>query len=74
MKRNMIKWSWLFAMATFSCEYNDTNPNTCEGTPKQIVACPDVLDPVCGCDGKTYDNSCFAEASGIRTWTAGACP
>lgn len=29
--------------------------------------------PVCGCNGETYSNACFAERSGLITWTAGAC-
>ncbi|MEM7106304.1 MAG: PKD domain-containing protein [Bacteroidota bacterium] len=33
-----------------------------------------VDDPVCGCDGVTYSNSCIAEACfGVAIWTQGAC-
>ena len=29
--------------------------------------------PVCGCDGKTYDNSCEADRAGVISYTQGAC-
>ncbi|MFM7104741.1 MAG: Kazal-type serine protease inhibitor domain-containing protein, partial [Flavobacteriales bacterium] len=35
--------------------------------------CPTVIAPVCGCDGNTYENSCYAEIAGITSWTNGAC-
>lgn len=35
--------------------------------------CPDMIDPVCGSNGVTYINSCYAEAAGVTEYTSGVC-
>lgn len=35
--------------------------------------CPENIDFVCGCDGKTYNNACNAERAGVTKWKKGSC-
>ena len=35
--------------------------------------CIEISDPVCGCDGVTYENYCVADSSGITSYVAGEC-
>jgi hypothetical protein len=45
-------------------------PGLCQPRPE---LCPEIFAPVCGCDGATYDNACFANAAGVSVETEGAC-
>lgn len=47
-------------------------PGTCTVQPN---VCPLglVADEVCGCDGKTYDSPCWADAAGVSVRGKGAC-
>jgi hypothetical protein len=39
------------------------------------VLCPDVIEPVCGCDSVTYENACVAENYfGVTNYEPGECP
>ena len=68
--------------AFMSCEEN----NNCVSTPltqngicidptliNDSIACIEIADSVCGCDGVTYDNYCYAEKSGVTSYVAGEC-
>lgn len=50
---------------------------TCEGglgvCTERPTMCPDTESPVCGCDGQTYQNVCFADMAGVRLSIAAPC-
>jgi hypothetical protein len=43
------------------------------GNPADID-CSYYTDPVCGLDGESYQNDCYAEQAGVFEYAEGACP
>jgi hypothetical protein len=64
---------WIVLLAVTACN-EDSGDCIDPSKINEKAACPYVIKYVCGCDGKTYSNSCVAENSGIVKWTEGKCP
>ena len=41
---------------------------------KKTCSCPRILKPVCGEDGRTYNNNCLAECEDVKVECDGGCP
>ena len=64
---------FLSLAAKQSSASNDDCIDEAKRNSKVKVACSAPIDPVCGCDGVTYDNVCRSENAGVRRFTKGPC-
>lgn len=62
--------SGLYCAKVGSGVCNAETTGTCKTKPS---VCALIYSPACGCDGKTYSNSCAAASAGVNVSSQGAC-
>lgn len=70
---NYCQANFRYGVTSYS---NGPCPDICEHQNLIIneIECPDLIDPVCGCNDVTYDNECIAQYKhGVLEYTKGKC-
>ena len=65
---------FLFVLLFISCDDEDSF-SPCQINEKdEDMVCIEIYQPVCGCDGVTYPNICYASTfGGVTSFIDGAC-
>lgn len=77
MKKSIQSFFVLFSLILLSAACDDETVSVrCidESQMNPYGVCTGHFQPVCGCNGQTYGNSCQAFLSGVTSWTEGECP
>jgi len=69
-----MKYRALFLMGFVLAGCSKNSVCIDESRINKEAMCIQVYDPVCGCDGKTYGNSCEANNAGVINYISGECP
>ena len=76
MKLNIILSLFILSFSISSTNDDDDNQDTCVDESKidELGLCIEIYQPVCGCDGVTYPNICYASTfGGVTSFIDGAC-
>ncbi len=60
----------------FSCSSEESDEIACIDETKidELALCIEIYEPVCGCNGITYPNICYASSfGGVTSFIDGAC-
>ena len=71
-----LKLTTFLSIFIISCSSEDKIEDSCidESIIDEFSVCIEIYQPVCGCDGITYPNSCYAGTfNGVTSYINGAC-
>jgi hypothetical protein len=63
----------LILVLLMTCGEEPISNTPCKDEKDPTKSCLMVENPVCGCDGKTYMNACFASKNGVSTYKKDKC-
>ena len=73
MKKGARTAGLIITACSILCCLTNCKKTDCKEKPRDDRFCTQQIDPVCGCNGKTYGNACEAESYGITEYTMGEC-